>query len=90
MKWKPRTEEPLRAIEANTEYPSDVAFVFQVRLQLLAQKSVEVREQQEWDAACVVSDRGPALSAKFYIRNLQQQLRQLSDSLPTELPERSK
>ncbi|OBT39040.1 hypothetical protein VE00_10699 [Pseudogymnoascus sp. WSF 3629] len=88
MKWKPRMEESLRAIEANRECHSDVAFAFQVRLQLLAQKAVQVREQREWDSARVDSDTGPALSANFYIRTLQEQLHQLNESLPATLQRR--
>jgi hypothetical protein len=88
MKWKPRMEESLRAIEANKENPSDVAFAFQVRLQLLAQKAVQIREQREWDSARLGLEMGPALSANFYIRALQAQLHELGDSLPAELQQR--
>lgn len=88
MKWKPRMDESLRAIEANKDSPTDVAFAFQVRLQLLAQKAVQFREQREWDFARAGSYPGPALSANLYIRTLQTQLHQLGDALPLALQER--
>jgi hypothetical protein len=47
MKWKPHMHESLRAIEANKERSTDVAFTFQIRLQLLAQEAVQFREQRE-------------------------------------------
>jgi hypothetical protein len=90
MKWKPRMDESLRAIEANKECSPDVAFAFQVRLQLLAQKAVQFREQREWDFARAGLDPSPALSANFYIRTLQTQLHQLGDALPLALQERGK
>lgn len=75
-------DESLRAIETNKECPADTAFAFQVRLQLLAQKAVQVREQRGWDSARTSLELGPALSANLYIRALQAQLNQLGDSLP--------
>lgn len=83
-------DESLRAIEANKESSTDVAFAFQVRLQLLAQKAVQFREQREWDFARAGSYPGPALSANLYIRTLQTQLHQLGDALPLSLQERGK
>lgn len=83
-------EESLRAIESNSGCPADVAFAFQVRLQQLAQKAVQFREQREWDFARAGADPGPDLSASFYIRNLQTQLQQLNDALPPLLRERGK
>ncbi|RDW58820.1 hypothetical protein BP6252_13296 [Coleophoma cylindrospora] len=88
MKWKPRMHESLRAIEANKESPTDVAFAFQVRLQLLAQEAVQFREQREWDCAGASSDPPPGFLADFYIRTLQTQLHQLGDALPLALQER--
>lgn len=88
MKWKPRMEESLRMIEANKECPADVAFAFQVRLQLLAQEAVQFREQREWEFARAGSVPGPALSTNFYIRTLQTQLYQLNDALPLAIKER--
>jgi hypothetical protein len=83
-------DESLRAIEANKECSPDVAFAFQVRLQLLAQKAVQFREQREWDFARAGLDPSPALSANFYIRTLQTQLHQLGDALPLALQKRGK
>lgn len=90
MKWKPRMEESLRALEANVACPADVAFAFQVRLQLLAQKAVQVREQREWDSIRTSFQSSPALSANLYIRSLEQQLHQLAQSLPPALKQQSK
>lgn len=90
MKWKPQMNDSLHAIEANKDCPSDVAFAFQVRLQVLAQKAVQVREQCEWDSPRANSNSGPVLAANFYIRTLQTELHQLSDSLPSSLLQRGK
>ncbi|KAL9082891.1 MAG: hypothetical protein Q9165_008744 [Trypethelium subeluteriae] len=89
MKWKPRMDESLRAIEANTDCPADAALACQIRLQLLAQKSVQIREHREWDSARSASDLGPALSANLYIRTLQGQLHQLGESLPETIRQRA-
>lgn len=65
MKWKPRMEESLRAIETNEKCPTDLAFAFQVRLQLLAQKAVQIREQREWDSVRTGLNSGLTLSANL-------------------------
>lgn len=80
-------DDSLRAMEAN---PTDKAFAFQVRLQQLAQKAVQFREQRESDFARAGLDPGPALSANFYIRTLQSQVHQLSDALPSQLQDQGK
>jgi hypothetical protein len=81
-------EESLRAIETNKECLADVAFAFQVRLHLLAQRAVQFREQREWDFADTNSVPGQVLSANFYIRTLQSQLHQLGNELPSPLQQR--
>lgn len=88
MKWKPRMDESLRALEANKDSPADATLAIQVRLQLLAQKALQIREQQEWDFARASLTSGSSLSANLYIRTLRAQLHQLGDSLPTALQQR--
>ena len=61
-------EECLRAVGANSECPTDEAFAYQVRLQLLAQRAVQVREQQEVDHSHPATVPHPAF---LYLKALQ-------------------
>ena len=81
-------DESLRALETNGECPTaDAAFTFQVRLQLLVQKAVQVREQREWEGSVSIPDLS---AATRYIRSLQGQLQQLGEALPPALQQRGK
>lgn len=77
--------EYLCAIEANKECSTDEAFAFQVRLQLLAQRANQVREQREVAPANAGTGPVPTHSSILYLRTLQTQLQQLRKSLPTNL-----
>jgi len=69
-------DEGLRAIGANKECATGESFAFQVRLQLLAQRAVQVREQQEATTP---------LPASFYLKALKGQLQELRGSLSPQL-----
>lgn len=45
MRWTPTMNEALQAIGANKTCPTDEVLAFQVRLQLLAQRTAHVREE---------------------------------------------
>jgi len=89
MRWTPRMEECLRVVGANKECPTDEAFAFQVRLQLLAQRAVQVREQQEVDHAHAATAAAP-LPAFLYLKALQGQLQELRGSLSPGLQQQGK
>jgi hypothetical protein len=89
MRWTSRMEDYLRAVEANKECPTDAGFAFRIRLQLLAQQAGLVREQRD-----VSQPHTPASSqlpsVHLYFRVLQNQLRELQNSLPLDLQQDSK
>lgn len=71
-------EEALDVISMNEVCPSDEAFAFQVRLQLVAQKVAQVREQHKADRTDVATLPAPT---SLYLEVLQKQLQELKASL---------
>jgi hypothetical protein len=91
MRWTPQMEEALRAVGASKECPTDEVFAFQARLQQLAQRAAQVREQQEADHAYGATAAASApLPAFPYLRALQGQLHDLKASLSPELQQQGK
>ena len=82
-------EECLRAVGANKECPTDEAFAFQVRLQLIVQRAVHIREQQEVDHAYAATAAAP-LPTFLYLKTLQGQLQELRASLSPGLQHQGK
>jgi hypothetical protein len=80
-------EECLRVVGANGECSTDEAFTYQVRLQLLAQRAVQVRERQEVDHSHPATAPLPAF---FYLKALQGQLQDLRGSLSPTLQQQGK
>ncbi|PWY79146.1 hypothetical protein BO70DRAFT_407555 [Aspergillus heteromorphus CBS 117.55] len=74
LRWTPQLEQNLCSVEANTQCPADSVLAFQVRLQLVAQKAVQVRDQHETD-----------LPIAFCTKALSAQVRDLQDSMPPHL-----
>lgn len=84
-------EEGLHAIEKNENCPSDKAFAFQVRLQLLAQKMIQVRERQEADGIDILTPSTlPPAPASLYLGVLQKQLQELKASFSPNFKETGK
>lgn len=80
-------EEALRVLERNKPYlPTDEAFIFQVRLQLLTQRAAHIREQHEADCARAAATPVPAF---LYLKSLQKQLQDFKDALSPELRNKS-
>ncbi|KAL1881220.1 hypothetical protein Daus18300_001071 [Diaporthe australafricana] len=73
MRWTPRMEEFLGIISTNAECPMDASFALHIRLQQIAQKTVQLRERRELDLS---EGRAPA-PAIFYLKALEAQLEQL-------------
>ncbi|KAI0842745.1 putative C6 transcription factor [Hypoxylon sp. FL0890] len=82
MCWTPQMEEGLRAIALNKDCPTDEAFSFQVRLQVLAQRTVHLREQREANSPHVTTT---ALPAFIYLNALQRQVHELREAIPSGL-----
>ncbi|KAK9482625.1 C6 transcription factor [Lipomyces starkeyi] len=87
LRWTPQMEEALRVIVTNKQYPTDEAFAFQVRLQLLTQRVAHLREQHETDRARTVATATAAMAVPsfLYLKALRGQLQELRDSLSPEL-----
>ncbi|OJJ45055.1 hypothetical protein ASPZODRAFT_153355 [Penicilliopsis zonata CBS 506.65] len=84
LRWTPQMEEALRVIGANKTCPTDEAFAFQVRLQLLKQRAAYIREQHD-TAVAPVTTSVPGL---LYLKTLQGQLHDLVSSFPSNLHQR--
>ncbi|KAI1098443.1 putative C6 transcription factor [Jackrogersella minutella] len=82
MRWTPQMEEGLRAIASNKECPTDEAFAVQIRLQLLAQRTLFIREQQGENHPHVATAPLPTF---VYLNSLHGQLNELRESISSEL-----
>ncbi|KAF3399518.1 hypothetical protein DPV78_007037 [Talaromyces pinophilus] len=82
MRWTPQMEEYLRSLAANKHCPIDVTFVYQVRLQLMAQETVRAREQLDLN-----QHQGTAsLPLSLFFSPLQRQLQDLKMTMSSHLP----
>ncbi|KAI1762953.1 putative C6 transcription factor [Hypoxylon sp. FL1150] len=82
MRWTPQMEEGLHALATSKACPTDEAFAFQVRLQLLAQKSIYIREQRQEDNTIVAPSTATSrLPASMYVRSFHSQLQELRGSM---------
>lgn len=79
-------EEGLRAISSNKECPTDEAFALQIRLQLLAQRTLHLREQQESNYPNYITAPPPCF---FYLNALRGQLQELKASISSKLESQS-
>lgn len=82
MRWTSQMEEGLRAISSNKECPTDEAFALQIRLQLLAQRTLHLREQQESNYPNYITAPPPCF---FYLNALRGQLQELKASISSKL-----
>lgn len=91
IRWTPQMEEALHIVETNKGCPTDKEFAFQVRLQLLAQKAADIREQHEADFARAATTATTAhVPALLYLKALLGQLQELKTSLSPELQQQGK
>jgi hypothetical protein len=78
-------EEALRILERNKPYPTDEAFIFQVRLQLLTQRAAHIREQHEADRArATTAALNTPVPSFLYLKSLQKQLQDYKEALSPE------
>ncbi|XXG98168.1 hypothetical protein Hte_004489 [Hypoxylon texense] len=86
MRWTPQMEEGLHALSVNKACPTDEVFAFQVRLQLLAQRSIHIRDQRQEDSTLIApSTTATPLPASIYVRSFHSQLQELRASLSPDL-----
>ncbi|SPQ26020.1 785d6469-ec55-451a-855e-910be62cb85b [Thermothielavioides terrestris] len=88
LRWTPEMDSGLAAVSTNHECPTDAALAAQVRLQLLAQKAVQVHQQQQLEHGAAAPTEMTTLPALLALAALQTQLRDLQTSLPATLPNR--
>lgn len=81
LRWTSQMEDGLAAISTNRECPTDATFAAQVRLQLLAQKSVEVRLQQQLEHGQVPATESTNFPSLMALTTLQVQLQEFQLSL---------
>ncbi|KAI1134069.1 putative C6 transcription factor [Hypoxylon sp. FL0543] len=79
MCWTSQMEEGLRAISTNKDCPTDQAFSIQVRLQLLAQRTVHLKGQREANDPHMTTTGLPAM---IYLNTLQRQAHEIRESIP--------
>ncbi|KAL4900961.1 hypothetical protein BDW74DRAFT_89205 [Aspergillus multicolor] len=87
MRWTPQLEEYLDTISRNKGCPTDEAFSFQVRLQVLTQQVCEQRDQRELDryqaaVHSASSGRTEPLLNRWYLEALQKKLHGITDFIP--------
>jgi hypothetical protein len=88
LRWTPQMETGLAAISTNKNCPTDAALAIQVRLQLLAQKSVQIHQQQQLEQGQVATTEMTSLPALMALATLQGQLQELQMSLSPGVPQR--
>ncbi|OKL61931.1 hypothetical protein UA08_03017 [Talaromyces atroroseus] len=81
LRWNSKMEEALKSIETNEGCPSDESFAIQVRLQVLSQKALNIREPQEVDETT-------PFATSMYVKVLQTQLKELRASFSPRLQRR--
>lgn len=77
-------EDGLAAISAHNQCPTDAAIAFQVRIQLLAQKAVQIHQQQQLETGQAPADTS-TFPVVMCLGALQGQLQELQASLPPAL-----
>ena len=82
MRWTPTMGVYLHAISASKECSTDGVLAFQVRLQLLAQEAMQMRDQLELHSAS--THIAPPMPTSLFIKSLQAQLQQLKALLSSE------
>ena len=81
LRWTPLMETGFVAIRTNKNCPTDAALAIQVTVQLLAQKSVQVYQQQQLEKGQVASTETSCLPALMDLATLQGHLQEVQRSL---------
>ncbi|XRM45614.1 hypothetical protein ABZX51_008695 [Aspergillus tubingensis] len=86
LPWTSQMEQALNLIDTNKEHPSDEYFTIQIRLQILAQKALRLRDPDETNPS--FSTTTPPATT-MYLKILYNQLTDLESSIPPHLPHRA-
>ncbi|KAI3390924.1 hypothetical protein diail_8351, partial [Diaporthe ilicicola] len=87
LRWTRQMEDGLAAISTNRDCQTDAVFTIQVRSQLLAQKAVQLHQQQQLEQGQVAATDMTVLPALMGLMTLQQQLQDLQLSIVPSLPQ---
>ncbi|KAH8655793.1 hypothetical protein BX600DRAFT_440281 [Xylariales sp. PMI_506] len=82
MQWTPQMEKFLNTIATSKAYQSDDVLVYQVKLQMLSQKTTLLREHREFERLAAPSTLPDLFPAYSYLKTIQGQLENLRKDLP--------
>ncbi|GKZ34793.1 hypothetical protein AbraIFM66950_005149 [Aspergillus brasiliensis] len=85
LPWNSQLEQALNLIKISKEIPSDEYLATQIRLQILAQKALSLREPEETEPASTSTTTTPPATT-MYLKVLQKQLNDLQSSISPHLP----
>lgn len=88
LRWTPQMDDGLAAISNDRSCPTDATLAIQVRLQLLAQKSVQVHQHQQLEQGQVPVTELTNFQAIMALTTLQTQRQEIQTSLSPTLPQR--
>ncbi|EAQ86383.1 hypothetical protein CHGG_07636 [Chaetomium globosum CBS 148.51] len=88
LRWTPQMDDGLAAISNDRSCPTDSTLAIQVRLQLLAQKSVQIHQHQQLEQGQVPVTELANFQAIIALTTLQTQRQEIQTSLSPTLPER--
>ncbi|KAF7554239.1 hypothetical protein G7Z17_g3050 [Cylindrodendrum hubeiense] len=81
LRWTPQMDTGLAAVSTNKNCPTDATLAIQVRLQLLAQKSVQIHQQQQLEQGQAATTEMTSLPALMDLTALQGQIQEVQMSL---------
>ncbi|KAK3297393.1 uncharacterized protein B0H64DRAFT_392070 [Chaetomium fimeti] len=85
LRWTPQMEDGLAAITNDGSCPTDATLAIQVRLQLLAQKAVQIHQHQQLEQGQVPVTELTNFQAIMALTALQTQRQEIQTSLPPAL-----
>ncbi|BCS11645.1 C6 transcription factor [Aspergillus luchuensis] len=88
LPWTPQMEQALNLIDTNKEHPSDEYFTIQIRLQILAQKALSLRDPDETTTYPSTTSNTTPSATTMYLKLLHNQLTDLQSTIPLHLPHR--
>ncbi|OJZ84501.1 hypothetical protein ASPFODRAFT_208995 [Aspergillus luchuensis CBS 106.47] len=88
LPWTPQMEQALNLIDTNKEHPSDEYFTIQIRLQILAQKALSLRDPDVTKTNPSTTSPTTPSATTMYLKILHNQLTDLQSTIPLHLPHR--
>jgi hypothetical protein len=81
LRWTAYSNECLRVLETQKEFPSDVLLVQLVKLRLISEKMIDA----PWSGAMIQADHSTTPPAMFYLKSLEAQIQDFKSNIPTEV-----